>query len=231
MPFGIPPADLATVTLLVVLEGLLSADNAVIIAVMVAGLAKPAHRRALNYGLAGALTFRLAATILAVFFIRLAWLKLAGGLYLVYLCGAHFLGRLPVGSSLRQPSGKTNGSGFWGTVIRVELVNLACSVDSILVAVAMSTKLWVVIAGGLLGVVAVRVVAGSLVVLIRRTPRLIDGAFVIVGWISVKLLLDYAYQIAWIGWQVPQFVSLAIVVTILAASYTVVRTDWMNPIT
>jgi predicted tellurium resistance membrane protein TerC len=76
---------------------------------------------------------------------------------------------------------------FWTTVIKVELTDIVFAVDSILVAVAMSPKLWVIITGGLLGIVAMRLVIGQLLVLVQRYPALVDGAFVIIGWVALKL--------------------------------------------
>src|SRR3954471_4695141 len=86
----IQPTDLVTIGLLIALEGLLSADNALVIAVMVLGLPKREHRAALQYGLVGAFLFRIVATLLAVYLIKLNWAKLLGGLYLLYLSVAHF---------------------------------------------------------------------------------------------------------------------------------------------
>ena len=83
-------SDLATVGVLVVLEGLLSADNALVVAVMILGLPRRQQKQALRYGLVGAFAFRIAATLLAVYLIRLAFVKLLGGLYLVYLTYQHF---------------------------------------------------------------------------------------------------------------------------------------------
>ena len=217
-------ADLATVGLLVVLESLLSADNALVMAVMVLRLPDRVHQRALNYGLVGALAFRLVATALAIYLIHAASLKLLGGAYLLYLFGSHFRRAGRRGPSQPpQAKGLLGLSAFWGTVVRVELVNLAFSVDSILVAVGMSTKFWVVLAGGLLGVAAMRVVTSQLVGFIRRNPGLIDGAFVAIAWVGIKLLLDYAYQVAWIPWQVPQSIGIAIVLVILAVTLGAAR--------
>jgi predicted tellurium resistance membrane protein TerC len=105
----------------------------------------------------------------------------------------------------------------------VELVNLAFSVDSILVAVAMSTRFWVVLSGGLLGVMAMRVVVRTLVALIRKYPALVEGAFVIIAWVGGKLLLEYAHQMAWVSWEIPQAISLGVVVAILLVSSLVAR--------
>ena len=94
----------------------------------------------------------------------------------------------------------------------VELVNLAFSIDSILVAVAMSPKTWVVIAGGILGIVAMRLVVGQLLTLVQRYPALVDGAFVIIAWVGLKLGLEYLHA-AWdIGFAIPQWFSLTLIV-------------------
>src|SRR5438034_5233718 len=188
----IETADLLTIGLLVLLEGLLSADNALVMAIMVLGLPKREHKKALRYGLVGAFAFRIAATLLAVYLIKLGWVKLLGGLYLFYLSYAHFSGGQSAEERGTPPKAKPllGLSAFWGTVVRVELVNLAFSIDSILVAVAVSPKLWVVLTGGILGIVAMRLVVGRLIALIERYPALVDGAFIIIGWVAGKLLAE-----------------------------------------
>src|SRR4030095_16712189 len=77
--------DLVTIGLLVGLEGLLSADNALVMAIMVLGLPRGEHHKALRYGLIGGFAFRILATLLAAYLISVAWVKLLGGLYLLYL--------------------------------------------------------------------------------------------------------------------------------------------------
>src|SRR5262245_12426182 len=158
-------SDLVTIGLLIVLEGLLSADNALVMAIMVLGLPKTRHQQALRYGLIGGVAFRILATLLAVYLIRVAWVKVVGGLLLLYLTYSHFFGH-EEGTDRRQPPRATGMLGmtpFWSTVVKVELINLAFSIDSILVAVAMSPKLWVVVTGGILGIVAMRLVVGQLI--------------------------------------------------------------------
>src|SRR5262245_40257914 len=91
--FGdVQAADFLTVALLVLLEGLLSADNAMVLAVLVLGLPKAEQRKALRYGIWGAFVFRSVATLLAVYLIRLGWVKLVGAGYLLYLVYRHFTG-------------------------------------------------------------------------------------------------------------------------------------------
>src|SRR4051794_30123887 len=86
----VTPSDFVTIALLVALEGLLSADNAMVLAVLVLGLPKAQQVKALRYGILGAFAFRSIATLLAVYLIKLAWVKLGGAGYLLYLTYHHF---------------------------------------------------------------------------------------------------------------------------------------------
>ena len=217
--------DLLTIGLLVVLEGLLSADNALVMAIMVLGLPRQNHQKALRYGLLGGFAFRALATTLAAYLIRVLWVKALGGFYLLYLTYSHFWGR-EEGEDRRQApkaTGMLGLSAFWATVVRVEAINLAFSIDSILVAVAMSAKLWVVITGGILGIVAMRLVAGQLIALVQRYPPLVDGAFIIIAWVGLKLCLEYLHDTKVIGLEIPQWLSLGLVFVIFLVALVYAR--------
>jgi len=217
-------ADLLTVGLLVILEGVLSADNALVLAILVLSLPKGDQQRALRYGMIGAFAFRLLAVLLAAYLMRMGWVKLAGGAYLAYLVVHHFWNRTSGAHAAIVPARPMLGlTPFWATVVRVELVDLAFSVDSILVAVALSPKLWVVVTGGILGIVMMRLVAGQMIALIRRYPALVDGAFVIIGWVAIKLALEYALHAGWVDWHIPKWASLGVIVIIFVVSYLYAR--------
>ena len=79
-------------------------------------------------------------------------------------------------------------SAFWATVVKVELTDIVFAIDSILVAVAMSPKTWVILTGGLLGIITMRLVIGRLLAIVERYPPLVDGAFVIIGWVGDQAL-------------------------------------------
>lgn len=202
--------------MLVGLEGLLSADNALVIAVMVLGLPKTEQKQAMRYGLGGAFLFRALATALAAYLLKVAWVKVAGGAYLVYLSWAHFTkeGGEDEHHAPPVPTRLFGLSPFWSTVVRVELVDVAFSIDSILVAVAMSPKLWVIITGGILGIITMRLVAGRLLALIEKYPVLVDGAFVIIAWVGTKLLLEYLHGAGMVHFEIPKWLSLGAIVVI-----------------
>jgi YkoY family integral membrane protein len=218
-------SDFVTIGLLVLLEGLLSADNALVLALMILGLPRRDQKKALRYGLVGAFAFRILATLLATYLIRIGWVKLLGGAYLLYLAYVHFFAS--GGAEHRgkpKPAKSWLGmSPLWGTIVKVELVNIAFSVDSILVAVAMSSKTWVVLTGGLLGIVAIRVVIGQLLAIVRKYPAIVDGAFIIIAWVGLKLLLEYLGHAGYVDIHINKWFSFALIAVIFIASYLYAR--------
>jgi YkoY family integral membrane protein len=217
-------ADFVTIGLLVALEALLSADNAMVLAVLVLGLPKEQRQKALRFGILGAFVFRTVATLLAIYLIGLGWVKLGGAAYLLYLVYDHF----SHGSSDERrtpPKAKPamGLSAFWATVVKVEVTDIVFAIDSILVAVAMSPKWWVVLSGGLLGIIAMRLVIGKLLSIIERYPPLVDGAFIIIGWVGVKLLLEFLHTTGYVSFEVPKWLSLGLIVVIFGAAFLYAR--------
>lgn len=223
----IDPADVLTIFLLVLLEGLLSADNAMVLAVLVLGLPRKDQKKALRYGILGAFIFRAIAIVFAVHLIGLNIVKLLGGLYLLYLPYRHFWGRHGEEGADRHAAPPARPwlfmSAFWATVVKVELTDIVFAIDSIMVAVAMSPKLWVVLTGGILGIITMRLVIGQLLVIVQRYPALVDGAFVIIAWVGAKLMLEYLHAIHVVDFQVPKWLSLGLIVVIFLVSLAYAR--------
>ena len=219
------PSDFITIALLIALEGLLSADNAMVLAVLVLGLPKEQQRKALRYGIIGAFAFRAIATLLAVYLIRLDWVKLLGAGYLMYLTVQHFSQHGGTDQRRTPPKAKSmmGLSAFWATVLKVELTDIVFAVDSILVAVAMSPKTWVILTGGILGIIMMRLVIGQLLAIVERYPALVDGAFVIIGWVAIKLLVEYLHQQGYVGFEIPKWLSLGLIVVIFGLAFFYAR--------
>lgn len=203
--WGLTLADLpmlaGTIATLIVLEGLLSADNALVLAVMVRHLPKDQQKRALRYGIWGAFFFRAVAVIIATELIQYWELKVVGGLYLIYLTVKHFaVGESHESDRIGEDGKIRFGSGFWGTVISVELADIAFSIDSILAAVAMVqglpeklqqniyVEMGIIYTGGVLGIIMMRMVAGVFLTVLNRYQGLAAGAYFLVAWIGLKLL-------------------------------------------
>lgn len=184
--------DIGIVLFLVLLEGLLSADNALVLAIMVRHLPRPLQKKALLYGLGGAFVFRLIAILLAQWIIQLWWAQAIGAAYLIYLPIKHFIHH-----STKHLEGKRKGGGFWQTVVAVEIADIAFAVDSVLVAVGLvkqPDKLWVIYFGAIIGVILLRFAAGVFVGMLERYPKLDHLAYVIVGWVGVKLAFMAAHN-------------------------------------
>lgn len=179
--------DLLTIGFLVLLEALLSADNALIMAIMVRHLPADQQKKALQYGMWGAFVLRGLAIFGAASLIKFWWIQTLGAIYLIYLPIKHFRHA----KSDEQSAAK--GGGFWQTVILVDLMDLVFAIDSVLVAVAIvrqPNKLWVIILGAILGIALLRFVANWCIKLLERYPKFDDMAYVLIGWAGVKLFFE-----------------------------------------
>ena len=218
------PLILGTILTLVFLEGLLSADNALVLAVMVRHLPKHQQKRALRYGIWGAFGFRLIAVLLSAVLLKFWLFKVVGGGYLLYLALDHFL------SPDTDPDHKKPprfGSGFWGTVASVELADIAFSIDSIVAAVAMADglppkldnwKLPIVYIGGILGIITMRYVAGYFIILLERFKGLNLGAYVLIAWIGIKLVLSGLHNAHYLPLEMNEWVFWIGMLLIIVAS-------------
>lgn len=190
---------------LVGLEGLLAADNALVLAIMVKPLPEKDRKKALFYGLAGAFIFRFASLFAISFLVDVWQVQAIGAIYLLFMAGNHIFRKVVKGKAVQKEQKKEplKTGSFWGTVLKVELADIAFAVDSILAAVAMAVvlpntplpniggldggKFLVIFAGGIIGLVIMRFAANMFVRLLESRPGLEIAAFGIVGWVGVKL--------------------------------------------
>jgi YkoY family integral membrane protein len=192
--------------ILIALEGILAADNALVMAIMVKHLPDEERKKALFYGLAGAFVFRLGSLFAISYLVDVWQVQAIGAIYLIFLALNHIARKFLVAKPRVDLAEKTNkGSGFWFTVLKVEVADIAFAVDSILAAVALALTLrptnlpmiggmdggqfLVVFAGGLIGLIIMRFAATYFVALLHRKPGLETAAYLIVGWVGVKLAM------------------------------------------
>ncbi|MEH7445033.1 TerC family protein [Bacillus sp. JJ1122] len=189
---------------LVGLEGILAADNAVVMAVMVKHLPNDQQKKALFYGLFGAFIFRFA-TLFMISLLADVWqVQALGALYLLFISSSHLIRNYAnTGNNEKEKQVKPSKSSFWKTVLKVELADIAFAIDSMLAAVALAVTLtpsgWfriggidggqfiVMFLGGIIGLVIMRFAANWFVKLLKERPTLETAAFLIVGWVGVKL--------------------------------------------
>ena len=200
--------DIPTILTLAGLEIVLSADNAVVMAALASSLRPDLQKRALFYGIMGALVLRFLAILSAKWIIQFWFLQIAGGLYLVWLAVQHLT---ETKNGHKGAAVMTDGErmlGFWKVVLAIELTDLAFAVDSVLAAVGISSKLWVIYSGAVIGLVAMRFAAVGVLGLLKKFPALTVYAYVLVGWIGIKLVSQGSCTQSWgesLHMSVPQF--------------------------
>lgn len=191
---------------LIALEGLLAADNAVVMAVMVKHLPPNQRKKALFYGLLGAFVFRFAALFMITILVDVWQIQALGAAYLLFISAKNLYDmRKKHGDEEDELKEPKKQSGFWMTVLKVELADIAFAIDSMLAAVAIAITLpelgdfdigginggqfAVMFFGGVVGLIIMRFAATWFVKLLDRYPALEGAAFAIVGWVGVKLLV------------------------------------------
>ena len=177
------PVNWAVIGSLIVLEELLSADNALVLAVMVKHLPKKQQKKALFYGIFGAYLFRFIAIGLGTYLIKIWWIKGAGALYLLWMSFQFFFM-----SKGEEEETISSPMGFWRTVLAVEIMDIAFSIDSVLAAFGVSDQVWVLYLGGIFGVMMMRGVAQIFLTLIERYPELETTAYILIGIIGAKMM-------------------------------------------
>lgn len=203
---------------LVVIEGLLSADNALVLAVLVKHLPEKQRKKALMYGMVGAYVFRFIAIGIGIYLVKFWPVKLLGGIYLAWICISYFLKKNSEeeAKEFNKKSLMVRLFGtFWATVIAVEMMDVAFSVDSILAAFAISDQIWVLLLGGMLGILMMRTIAGLFVKLIDAIPEMEATAFILIGIIAVKMLLSVIHI------EISHYVFFAILVLSFLITFVV----------
>ena len=224
-------SDILIFFTLLLLEGVLSFDNAAILAAMVRKLPVDQRRKALLYGLGGAYVFRFAAILAVSFIIEYQWLKILGGAYLVYLMAKHLLDRTPHDMDEIPGVAKKRFLGltpFWSVVIAVELADIAFALDQVLVAVGLfagrdteGSKVLLIIIASFVAILFLRISAYYVGRLMDWFPQLELLAYLAVGWVGTKLILTTsAYYVgwedqAWVHFIENKWVSVAVTFSVI----------------
>ncbi|MFD1929837.1 TerC family protein [Sporosarcina siberiensis] len=218
------PVSWGLIGTLIILEGLLSADNALVLAVMVKHLPEKQRKKALFYGLLGAYVFRFIAIGVGVFLIQLWWVKVLGAGYLAWLSIKYFIDKSKENGEEGEIKG-INKKGilirlfgtFWGTIVAVEIMDIAFSVDSVLAAFGVSEQIWVLLLGGMLGVLMMRGIAGVFLKLIDKVPELETTAYILIAIIALKMGLSVIHI------EISHYVFFGILIVTFIATFIVHR--------
>jgi YkoY family integral membrane protein len=204
------PASWGVIGTLIILEGLLSADNALVLAVMVKHLPKDQRKKALFYGIFGAYFFRILVIGFGISLIHVAWIKIVCGHYLLWIVFQNFIKKNDEEADI-----KNKKMGFWRTVLMVELMDISFSFDSVLAAFGVSNQVWVLFLGGILGILMMRGVAHLFLALIEKVPEFETTAFVLIAIIGVKMIVSA------FGFRMDEMVFFSALITIFLGTFLV----------
>jgi YkoY family integral membrane protein len=222
--------------LLVGLEAVLSADNAIALAAISRRLHDPVRQRqALNLGLLLALVFRLGLIAAARWVLAFWPLQLLASGYLLLLCGRHLLGlddeekagepEEGASAEVATPGGEGghllahHRAGLGSIVLTLALTDLAFSLDSVAAAVAVTDRLVLVMAGGVIGVLALRLTAGLFIRWLEEFRHLESAGYLAVGLVGLRLLLRLLLP----GVEIPDWGLLATVVMLFLWGFSARR--------
>ena len=195
----------------------MSADNALVLAVLVRHLPEEQRKKALLYGMIGAYFFRFVFIGIGVYLVKFWFIKALGALYLAWLSISHFIKKED--DDIQEFNKNTLlvrlFGTFWATVITVEIMDVAFSVDSILAAFAVSSEVWVLLMGGMLGILVMRTVATVFVSLIDRIPELENTAFILIGIIAIKMGLSVFHI------EISHYLFFAILIIAFAITFVI----------
>jgi YkoY family integral membrane protein len=210
-------SGLMAVLYLIILEGVLSVDNALALAALVKSrLTDPAEQaKALHYGIVGAYVFRILVIFIGVWLMSHEWVKWMAAIYLIYLGVSElFLKKHAAEDGENEVAGMNFKflSPLWSTIIAVELMDIMFSIDSIAVALSVSDKTSVLIAGAILGIVAMRFAAKYFIKLIDKFPVLEKTAFVLVALAGFKIVIEL------LGVHVSEMVFMPLMFAVIGGS-------------
>ena len=213
-PLNIGVEAPAVLIVLVALEAVLSADNAIALAAIARGLEDSTlQRRALNIGLVFAYALRAALILAASWVVRFWQFELIGATYLLWLTVQYFA------SPEAEDHPGHKGPAFESllqVIPAIAFTDLAFSLDSVTTAIAVSDRIWLVMAGGAIGVLALRFLAGLFIRLLEEFAHLEDAGYVTVGFVGLRLLVRVVFPEI----VPPEWLTVLVVATIFAWGFS-----------
>lgn len=211
-------SDWLIILSLVLIECLLSVDNAIVLAAQTQKLpTKKEQEKSLFYGLWGAYLFRFLLIGVGTFLIKFWWIKVIGAGYLLYLSINHFWEMAhPHSDQHHSKKRKRLLPLFWSVVVSIELMDIVFSVDSILASLAISPNPVIVLIGGMIGILCMRGIAEVIMQLMKKIPELEVMAYALIALIAIKLFIS----IPAIDIEIPaaifgMIVLIAVVITLI----------------
>jgi YkoY family integral membrane protein len=181
--------SLLLLPVLIALEAVLSADNAIALAAITRGLEDPElEQKALNIGLVGAYILRMSLILASTWVINYWQFELAGAAYLLWLVFQYFTSKSKPDENDGEPHAPRFAS-LWQAIPVIAFTDLAFSLDSVTTAIAISKETWLILIGGTIGVITLRFMAGFFIKWLEEFEHLEDAGYVTVSFVGLRLLV------------------------------------------
>ena len=213
----------ALLPVLVLLELILSADNAVALAAIARSSRQPKQERlALNLGIGMALVLRIALIVVAQWVLQNTWVQLFAAAYLVWLVVDHFKSRSDDSASALDADGSDRSERpFLKTVLLLAFTDLAFSIDSVAAAVAISDQILLISAGAFIGIVALRFTSALFIRWLDLYPRLETAGFLAVAFVAFRLIVHVIVP----DLNQPDWLTLLVVLVLFAWGMSIRTSD------
>jgi len=211
---------LTLLPVLVLLELMLSADNAIALAAIAKTNREPDQEQlALNIGIGLALILRIGLIVVAQWVLQNPWVQLLGAAYLIWLVVDHFNQREDIGGELSTQESEAVKSQrtLVRTVILLAFTDLAFSIDSVAAAVAISDQLLLVTTGAVIGIIALRFTSSLFIRWLDQYARLETAGFLAVAFVALRLLA----HVIWPRLSQPDWITLLVVIVLFSWGFSV----------
>ncbi|OGS92191.1 MAG: hypothetical protein A2Z95_00840 [Gallionellales bacterium GWA2_60_18] len=174
---------------IIMIDLLLSGDNAVVIALACRNLPEAQRRKGILYGVGGAIGLRIVLTFFAVSLLSLPYLKLVGALLLLW-----------IGIKLILPEDEAHGEGnikaeahLWGAIKTIIIADFVMSLDNVLgVAAAAKGNVSLLVFGLLVSIPMIAWSSQLVLKLIDRYPFIIYAGGALLGYVAGEMLVTEA---------------------------------------
>lgn len=205
---------------IIIMECILSIDNAVVLANMVKHLPKEQQKKALKYWIFWAYIFRWLLLFASVWILKILWFKLIWWLYLIYIWIKSF-----EKEEQEENISKKINKWFWMTVISVEIMDIIFSLDNIIWVVAFTSNIWIIITWVFIWILAMRFIAGYFIKIITKYPYLEISANIVIIILWFKLILSYLYPLLF-ETHIINIITSVITILLFIVPYFFIKEKW-----
>ena len=199
--------EISTILQVIFINVVLSGDNAIVVGMAAAGAPHAIRKKVIFYGIAGAVVLRVILSLLAVQFLQIVGLLLAGGVLLLWVSWKLFreiresaaehagMEALTEGGAVAESS-KTLGEAMW----QILVADVSMSLDNVLAIAGAAREHPMIMAVGLVLSIALMGIAATFI------ARLLDR-YRWLAWVGLLVIVYVAAQMIWDGgWEIEEAV-------------------------